>query len=194
MPTNISPTEALQRLVDGNKRYVAGSYLRPHQSPARRIEVAETQHPFSVILGCSDSRVPPELVFDQGLGDLYVIRVAGHVPDEAVIASLAHAVEHLGIHLLMVLGHQNCGAVRAAVEGDPGGHLAHLVQAIQPAVKKVKFQPSAMVENAVRMHTMLTVQALRTAQPILAKFLKEGQLTVVGAYYDLSHGNVTLLE
>ncbi len=193
MPSNLPPDYALERLIEGNKRYVAGSYLRPHQSPARRIEVAGEQHPFAVILGCSDSRVPPELVFDQGLGDIYVIRVAGHIPDEGVVASLCHAVEYLGIRLIMVLGHQNCGAVTAAVEGDASGHLSHLVQAIQPAVKRVKLQPSTLLDNAVRMHTALTVQQLKITEPFV-KGIKAGQLHIVGAYYDLAHGTITVQE
>ncbi len=191
---NLSPTDALHRLMDGNKRFIAGNFLRPHQSPARRIEVADTQHPFAAILGCSDSRVPPEIIFDQGLGDLFVIRTAGHVADEAVIASIAYAVEHLDVHLVMVLGHKDCGAVKAVVEGETSPHLAVFVQAIQPAVKRVKLQPSAIIDNAVRMHTALTVQELHITGSLLSKYVKEGQVTIVGAYYDLGSGSVTVGE
>ncbi len=191
---NISATEALQRLMDGNKRFIAGNNVRPHQSPARRIEVADAQHPFAVILGCSDSRVPPEIIFDQGLGDLYVIRTAGHVLCEAVLTSLVHACDYLGVRLIVVLGHRNCGAVVAAVEGDTTGRLAPLIQAIQPAVKKVKLQPSALIDNAVHMHTLLTVRHLQTAAPFISQLVQSGQVQVVGAYYDLASGEVSLTQ
>ncbi len=194
MAESVPPADALQRLLDGNKRFEAGNYLRPHQSPARRIEVADTQHPLATILGCSDSRVPPELIFDQGLGDLFVVRVAGHVADEAVVASLAYAVEHLDTRLIVVLGHRNCGAVQAAVEGNASSHLARLVQGIRPAIQKVKLQPTSMLDMAVRAHVNLTVHALRLAEPILARHVQSGRLDIVGAYYDLNTGSVTLVD
>lgn len=193
MADKLSPDQALQRLLEGNKRYVVGNLLRPHQSPARRIEVAEGQHPFASILGCSDSRVPPELIFDQGLGDLFVVRVAGHVADAAVVASLIYGVEHLGIPLIVVLGHKNCGAVHAAVEGNQEDALSPLVRAIQPALNKVKLQPSALLDNAVRAHAELTTRHLRAIEP-LSRAVKEGRVAIYGAYYDISDGSVTLLD
>ncbi len=194
MNDNITPGEALQRLIEGNKRYAAGNFLHPDQDPARRIELAEAQHPFAVILSCSDSRVPPEIIFDQGLGDLYVIRVAGHVADEIVLGSIEHAVEYLGVPLVMVLGHKNCGAVNATVQGhDAGGHFASLIKAIRPAVDKVKRQPTALLENAIRANVQMVAAQIRVSQPVLAKRVLEDALRVVGAYYDLNSGAVSIL-
>ncbi len=195
MNGNITPEQALARLAEGNKRFASGNLNHPRQMPARRIEVSDAQYPFATILGCSDSRVPPELIFDQGLGDLFVIRVAGHVVDEAVLGSIEYAVEHLHIPLVMVLGHKNCGAVTAAVRGDPvTGHIAQLVKAIQPAVEKVKRQPSTMLENAIRVNIERAVVRLHAAELTLAQHIKTGKLQVVGAYYDLSSGAVSLIE
>ncbi len=194
MNDNITPGEALQRLMEGNKRYAAGNFLHPDQDPARRIELAEAQHPFAVILSCSDSRVPPEIIFDQGLGDLYVIRVAGHVADEMVLGSIEHAVEYLGVPLVMVLGHKNCGAVTASVRGgDAGGHFASLINAIRPAVDKVKRQPTALLENAIRANVQMVAAQIRVSQPVLAKRVLEDALRVIGAYYDLNSGAVSIL-
>ena len=194
MNDSMTPDEALQRLMDGNKRFAAGNFLHPDQDPARRIELAEAQHPFAVILSCSDSRVPPEIIFDQGLGDLYVIRVAGHVADENVLGSIEHAIEHLGVPLVMVLGHKNCGAVTAAVQaGDAIGHIASLIKAIRPAVEKVKRQPTALLENAIRSNVQMAVSQIRVSQPLLANKVMGNALKVVGAYYDLNSGAVSIL-
>ncbi|HEY4484757.1 MAG TPA: carbonic anhydrase, partial [Nitrospiria bacterium] len=112
----LNPDKALTMLMEGNARYVEGKMLHPNQAADRMGELAKGQHPFAVILGCADSRVPPEIVFDQGLGDLFVLRVAGNIADDAVIGSIEYAVEHLGTTLVFVLGHERCGAVSAAVE------------------------------------------------------------------------------
>ncbi len=195
MADNLAPDMAISRLMEGNKRFAAGNLNRTRLTPARRIEVSEAQKPFAAILGCSDSRVPPEVVFDQGLGDLYVVRVAGHVVDDMVLASLEHAVQYFGVRLITVLGHKNCGAVTEAVmKTEVTGHLADLLKAIQPAVEKVKRQPSTLLDNAVRANIIMAVARLRTSQPILAKLYLEGALKIAGAYYDLGTGEVALLE
>ncbi len=195
MTDNMPADQAMSRLMEGNRRFAAGNQIRPRQTPARRIEVAETQKPFAVILGCSDSRVPPEIIFDQGLGDLFVIRNAGHVVDDSVLGSIEYAVEQLGVHLVMVLGHKNCGAVTAAVQGlEAAAHIASLLKAIQPAVEKVKRQPSALLDNAVRANIIMAVARLRTNQPLLAKLALENKIKIVGAYYDLTSGEVSLLD
>lgn len=194
MSISLTPDEALQRLVEGNKRFAAGNNLHPDQSPARRIELADGQHPFAVILSCSDSRVPPEIIFDQGLGDLYVIRLAGHIPDENVLGSIEHAIENLGVNLVMVLGHKNCGAVTAAVQGgDMPGHMASLVKAIRPAIEKVKRQPTSLLDNAIRANVQMAVAQIRVSQPLLANKVMSNALKVVGAYYDLNSGGVNIL-
>jgi carbonic anhydrase len=190
----MTPDEALQHLMEGNRRFASGSFLHPDQDPARRIELAEAQHPFAVILSCSDSRVPPEIIFDQGLGDLYVIRVAGHIPGENVLGSIEHAVENLGVRLVMVLGHKNCGAVTAALQaGEAVGHIGSLVKAIRPVVEKVKRQPTALLENAIRANVQSAVAQIRVSQPLLANKVLGKDLKVVGAYYDLSSGAVSVL-
>jgi carbonic anhydrase len=120
----VSPDDARTQLMQGNARYVAAKMKHPTQSAERRIEVAKGQHPVAVVLGCADSRVPPELLFDQGLGDLFTVRVAGNIADDAVIGSIEYALEHLGATLVMVLGHERCGAVQAAVDLSESGGTA----------------------------------------------------------------------
>ncbi len=195
MTDTISADQAMSRLMEGNKRYAAGNQLRPRQTPARRIEVAEAQKPIAAILGCADSRVPPEVIFDQGLGDLFVVRNAGNIVDDTVLGSLEYAVEHLHVPLVMVLGHKDCGAVTEAIKGGEAiGHVANLLKAIQPAVEKVKRQPSTMLDNAVRANVVMAVARLRTSQPLLAKLALEGKIKIFGAYYDLSSGEVNVLD
>jgi carbonic anhydrase len=129
----------LKKLSDGNTRFVTSHMIHPNISDIRRTEVAQGQKPFAVILTCSDSRVPPEIIFDQGLGDLFVIRTAGEVVDDIAIASIEYAIEHLGVKLIVVMGHQKCGAVDAAVKGGKFTlHIDQLVEEIMPAVKKAK--------------------------------------------------------
>ena len=137
---SIAPTEAISKLKEGNGRYTSGNLQHPGQTAERRTELARTQHPFAAIVSCSDSRVPPEIVFDQGLGDLFIVRVAGNVINDEGLGSLEYTVDHLGTRLILVLGHQRCGAVDAAREtiaakGKAPGHIESLVKAIKPAVE-----------------------------------------------------------
>lgn len=185
---------ALQKLMDGNKRYVEERLLHPNQTVERRMELTKGQHPFAAIISCADSRVPPEIVFDQGLGDLFAVRLAGNIVDDAALASLEYAVKYLGVRCIMVLGHTRCGAVEAAVKGgEAPGHIGCLVKAIQPAVDMTKDAPGDPVDNAVRAHIALVVQQLKTSPPILEESVRKGDLTVVGACYDLADGVVTVL-
>lgn len=189
----VPPDEALKRLADGNARYTAQRTQHPDQSAMRLSETAKGQHPFAIILGCADSRVPPELIFDQGLGDLFVVRVAGNVVDPHVLGSLEYAVEHLGAKLIVVLGHERCGAVQAAVGGGkPEGNVASLVQSIRPALAKAKKEGDA-VENAVLANTLYVADQVRSSGPLLNKLVKEGKIKVVGARYDLDDGSVAML-
>lgn len=184
---------ALQRLLDGNKRYVEMTLAHPDQDAACRATNAAGQKPFAVILGCSDSRVPPEVVFDQGLGDLFVVRVAGNVADDVGVASIEYAVEHLGARLVLVLGHERCGAVTAAVKGgELPGHLPILMRLLQPAVDKTKGLAGDGVENAIVENVKLTTAALRESKPILAEMVEKGEIKVVGARYDLDTGAVAV--
>jgi carbonic anhydrase len=192
----IDGKQALQRLMEGNKRYVAGNLVvHPHQTRERRVELTAGQHPFAIMLSCSDSRVPPEIIFDQGLGDLFVIRVAGNVIDDVIVGSIEYAVEHLGVQLLMVLGHEQCGAVTAAVKGgEAHGHIHRIVEAIEPAVAQARHLQGDLVDNTVKTHVALLVEHLKTSQPILANLVQEDKLTIVGAYYHLESGLVTALK
>lgn len=190
--------EALQRLIDGNKRYVANKSTTLNESASRRVEVAKAQHPFATIFSCVDSRVPPELVFDRGLGDLFVIRTAGHVIDNAVMGSLEYGVAELKIPLLMVMGHEKCGAVKATIEtlekhGEAPDQIEALVKGIEPAVEKVKAQAGDMLTNAVHENTALTVARLM-ASPILGEAVAKGQLKIVGGCYALDTGVVEMLK
>lgn len=193
--TDMTSDQALQALMDGNKRYVAGTLTHPHQDLQRISEVSSGQTPFAIILSCADSRVVPEVMFDQGVGDIFVIRVAGNVAtDDTIIASMEYAVAMLGAPLLMVLGHQSCGAVGAAVQGgDLPGHLNSLVQAITPAVEQAKSQPGDTVDNAINANVRLMVEKLQTMEPIFADKVRSGALKVVGARYSLANGAVELV-
>ncbi len=190
----VTADDALGLLAQGNQRYVAGQVTHPDQAMARRAEVAGSQAPFAVVLGCADSRVAPEIVFDQGLGDLFVIRVAGNVLDNTGLGSIEYAVEHLHSSLIVVLGHERCGAVTAAVKGgEAPGHIHSIVQAIEPAVEACQGQPGDPVENAVRANVSRVVTQLRHAGPLLAELVEAGKVKVVGARYDLDTGVVEFL-
>lgn len=186
--------EALQRLLEGNKRYVSFQSTDIDETESRRVEVAGGQHPFATIFSCVDSRVPPELVFDRGLGDLFVIRTAGQVIDRAVLGSLEFGVAELNIPLLVVLGHEKCGAVKATVEAVESNTKAEddiewLIEGIRPAVEKVKSQSGDMLDNAVRANVELVVGTLK-GSPILSDAVAKGTLKIVGARYDLDTGVV----
>lgn len=193
----ISSEVARQRLVAGNRRYVAGQPLRLDHS-SRREAVAPKQMPFAIVLGCSDSRVPPEILFDQGLGDIFTVRVAGNIADDLAIGSMEYAVDHFGTPLIVVLGHERCGAVSATVESVAAGamplpHIASLVAAIRPAVEASKGMPGDAVENAITTHVRLTVAALKASGPVLADAVERGRLEIVGAEYHLARGRVGFL-
>lgn len=193
--TAISADRARQRLVAGNARYVAGK-RRHVDYPRRREELVPGQKPFAIVLGCADSRVPPELVFDQGLGDIFILRVAGNIADPLELGSMEYAVEHFHTPLILVLGHEKCGAVNATLEAvnsgaTPPAHLADLVAAIRPAVEASKGQPGDPLENAIRENVRRTVAALKTTDPILAEAVGQGRLQVAGAEYALASGRVS---
>ena len=191
----VGPDEALARLVEGNKRFVEMKLTHPEQDASCRTTLAKGQQPFAVILGCSDSRVPPEVIFDQGLGDLFVVRVAGNVVDDLGIASVEYAVEHLGSRLIVVLGHERCGAVTAAVKGGEfPGHLPALMTALKPAVDKSKGCSGDAVDGAVLANVELTAALLRESKPILAELAEKGEIKIVGARYDLDSGAVELIK
>lgn len=190
------PNHALERLIEGNQRYMMGKSTDLNESAGRRAEVAQGQKPFATIFSCVDSRVPPELVFDRGLGDLFVIRTAGHVVDDAALGSMQFGVAELAIPLLVVMGHEKCGAIAATIEAvekkeRAPGQIERLVEGITPAVEKVMGQPGDLLDNAIRAHVERTVDYLKTA-PILTEALSTGKLKVVGARYDLDSGAVDI--
>jgi carbonic anhydrase len=192
----VAPAEAVSKLKEGNGRYAGGSMQHPGQTTERREELTKDQHPFAIILSCSDSRVPPEIVFDQGLGDLFVVRVAGNVIDDHGLGSIEYAVDHLGARLIVVLGHQSCGAVKAAKEtiaanGKAPGHIQSLVTAIKPVVEATAKDD---LETTVKANVKHVVQALRSSTPILKAKVDSGEVQVIGGYYSLDTGAVSLLD
>jgi carbonic anhydrase len=197
-PAVNTPDDALNNLMAGNARYMQGSPIHPNQSAERQAEVAQGQHPWAAILGCIDSRVPPELVFDQGLGDLFVARTAGQVIDNVVLGSLEFAVEE-GVKLIMVLGHQSCGAVNATIQtlqtnGHAEGQIATLVEAIKPAVIEAQSQSGDLLDNAVRANVALEVEYLKSSSQIISQALGQGTIGLVGARYDLGTGAVNVIS
>jgi carbonic anhydrase len=219
----VPPAEAMSRLKEGNGRYTSGTQQHPHESSEerayiatnsyenagmislgmtaaeaakRRAELTKSQHPFAIIVSCSDSRVPPEIVFDQGLGDLFVLRVAGNVIDDHSLGSIEYAVDHLAVRLIVVLGHQRCGAVKAAKETiaaktEAPAHIQSLVTAIQPAVEATVHDD---LEATVKANVKDVVQALRSSTPVLKPKVDSGELRVLGAYYSLNTGSVSFLD
>jgi len=189
-----SSDSVLRELKAGNEHHVAKRYEHPHQSVARQRELASAQHPHATILSCADSRVAPEIVFDQGLGDLFDVRVAGNVASDTEIASIEYAASHLHTPLCVVMGHQMCGAVTAAAEsGAAEGHLPSLLTLIRPAVQSAKGRPGDLIDNAVRINVENVVRQLRSSKPVLAEMVDHGTLTVVGAVYSLQTGKVEWL-
>ena len=198
-PDNVlSPDGALERLMKGNDRYVQGVALR-HDFKHEREALTQGQNPFVGILSCADSRIAPEYAFDSGRGDLFVCRVAGNFLNDDVIASFEYAVAVLNTPLLMVLGHQACGAVDATIKSIKDGttlpgHLPSLVAAIGPAVKPALTQSGNMLDNAIRQNVVFNVERLKAATPIIDKAVADGKVRIVGALYHLDTGRVEPLS
>jgi carbonic anhydrase len=197
-PNAISGNEALRRLMKGNARYVAKKRSCRDFS-AGRAALTKSQYPIAAVLSCSDSRVAPEFAFDQGLGDIFVVRVAGNFANDDGLASLEYAVKYLGVPLVVVLGHSNCGAVSAAIEvvvdgAVLPGHLPELVQSIKPAVEAAKAKsPKDLLAAAITENVALNVKLLESAPPLLATFAQTGQVKIAGGVYDLATGKVGFL-
>jgi carbonic anhydrase len=189
----------LAQLFEGNKRFIKGDFAHPRRKPEDFVPLAEGQAPFAVIIGCADSRVAPELIFDQGVGDLFVVRVAGNVitgTGVPVKGSIEYSVAELGVRLILVLGHSQCGAVKAAIRhinanDTPPGSIGGLVHLIKPAVAAVMGKSGNLLENAIKANVKQGVERLKRLEPILADPVKKGTLKVVGAVYDLHCGKVT---
>ncbi len=182
----------LEELLEGNRRFFEERPVHPRSTAGRRSEVADGQDPVAVVLACSDSRVPPEILFDQGLGDLFVVRTAGNVVDDAALGSIEYAAAHLGVRLIVVLGHTRCGAVGAALEGGGvEGHLAAILDALARPVEDARRGEGDAHDSASRRNIELSVAALKSSEPVLAPMA--GRLDVVGCYYDLDTGRIEVI-
>lgn len=196
-PDITDPDLAVARLKEGNARFVSGRMVRPDQSPATRMRLSTGQRPFAVVVSCSDSRLPPEVIFDQGLGDLFVVRVAGNIVDQAGLGSIEYAIEHLDTPLIVVLGHEKCGAVSATLDAlqppfeRPHGALNSLVETITPAVEVALKQSGDLLQNAI-MANVANSRELINADPELKGYLDRGAVKIVGGYYSLTDGTVQL--
>jgi carbonic anhydrase len=193
-PQPVNPQAALKRLTEGNQRFVEGKRLNPNQSKLRLQETSVAQYPFAAILGCADSRVPAEIVFDQGLGDLFVVRLAGNVASQTAIGSLEFSTAVLGAQLIVVLGHAKCGAVAAAIKGEPlPGRIGTFVEEIKPAVETARTKTGNLEENSIIANVQYQAQRLKESSTILRNLIKENKLQIVGGRYDLATGKVTLV-
>jgi carbonic anhydrase len=193
----VGADEALAELIAGNKRYVTGKNIH-HDFGPERPALAESQHPFAIILGCADSRVSPELAFDQTRGRLFVVRLAGNFVDDNGLASIEFGASVLGASLIMVLGHDQCGALKAAVDvvtknAQLPGHLPELIAHLKAAVEKAQKEEGSLLDNAIRDNVLLNVETLRNSEPVLSNLIKENRLRVVGGLYDLATGRVEVL-
>ncbi len=191
----ITGKEALELLLAGNKRFLSGKLEHPNHCEESRKGLVSKQDPIAVVLACADSRVPPVDIFDQGLGDLFVVRVAGNIISDHILGSIEYAVAHLHTPLVMVMGHSSCGAVSAVAQGVKlNGHIASLTPAIDAALKKVKTCEGHWTDNAAKELAKATAKKIEESEPIVADLVKERRVLVVATYYDLATGEVSLLD
>jgi carbonic anhydrase len=190
----VEADSALKKLKEGNIRFVKQKSIHPNQDVSRLKEVQSGQKPFAIIVGCSDSRVPSEIIFDQGLGDLFIVRTAGQVSSYASWGSIEFANVVLGSKLIVVMGHTKCGAVSAACKlPDVPGHIITLINAIKPAAEIAAKMKGDTLENAVKVNVAMQVKQLQSLEPVLTNAIKNGNLKVVGAVYNLASGIVEFL-
>jgi carbonic anhydrase len=186
--------DALQQLKEGNARFVGGKAVRRRLTVERVKETAKAQKPEAIILGCADSRVPPEIIFDEGIGDLFVVRVAGNIAEPATLGSIEYAAEHLGVALVVVLGHHGCGAIKAAAEasGSVDGNVGAILKEVQPAVASARQAPAreGLVNDAAHANVKLVSRQLLEESPVLKHLAEKGKVKIVTAVYDLESGRV----
>ncbi|HVY74740.1 MAG TPA: carbonic anhydrase family protein [Puia sp.] len=195
----LSPDSILQSLIDGNKRFAVDKMTARNDS-AMVQDAVSGQHPMAVVLSCIDSRVPVEEVFDKGIGDLFVTRVAGNVVNEDILGSLEYSCQESGAKLILVLGHESCGAIKAAIEGVKLGNITAMLAKVQPALAKSQnfkgektVENSAYVEAVVKNNILNTIELIKKKSPVLKAMLDKGEIKMVGAYYSLKTGEITLL-
>ncbi len=194
----ITGDDALKKLVDGNARFMNNDTTYTNWGAARRAELTKGQKPFAIVLGCSDSRVPPEHVFDQELGDLFVVRVAGNVVDTDEIASIEYAVAHLGTPLIIVLGHQSCGAVKATIDGAKDTeYIVNLVKKIDPAVKKAQStvkDPAGLLDAAILENAKNAAETITMKSNVVKEKVDKGEVKLTAGIYNLATGKVDLID
>lgn len=189
-----TPDEAIARLREGNARFIRDQSVHPNRDHHRKIVQAQKQTPFASIMGCSDSRVPAEIIFDQGLGDLFIVRTAGQAPAIASLGSLEFSVAVLGVKAIVVLGHEKCGAVAGAIGTEKlPGHIEDLVNILRPGLKPYIGRPDQL-EEAAKANVLAEVAALKKKEPILAQYVREGKIKIIPAYYHLETGQVEFLS
>jgi carbonic anhydrase len=190
----VNPQQALKLLLDGNQRFANSKPTYPNQSRRRLKSITKAQSPFAAVLGCADSRVPAEIIFDRGLGDLFVVRVAGNVASDTAIASLEYATSVLGTRLIVVLGHENCGAVAAAIKNEPlPGKIGDVVEDIKPALTMVKSTSKNFTQAAVIANIQYQAEKLKEKSTIIEQLINQGKLTIVGAAYNINTGLVSII-
>ncbi len=199
MTHELTPAAAWLRLQEGNARFVSADASHPNQDASRRTSLVNTQHPFAVIFGCSDSRLAAEIIFDLGLGDVFVVRTAGQVIDDAVLGSLEYSVEILGVPLIVVLGHDSCGAVTATIDTVetgtmPAGFIRDLVERITPSVLTARRAGITDVNATVIEHTRQTTERLVDSSRIISNAVDAGEVAVVGVSYRLDEGKAVLVS
>ncbi len=195
----LSDRDALTRLLEGNRRFMEGHPVHPDQTLERIRELKKGQHPFAVVVSCSDSRVPPELIFDQGLGDIFSVRTAGNVIGDYELGSIEYAVEHLGCQLVVVLGHEQCGAVSAFLQHDSGSHHDHIESILhylesEPEERALPDSLKHNLDAAIRANILHGVHLLRTSEPVLRPLVEAKKLTIIGALYQIETGKVVILD
>lgn len=195
-PNPVSAEEAKRRLTEGNRRFVNQNRQYPNQSKRRLQSVSKKQYPYAAILGCADSRVPPEIIFDQGLGDLFVVRIAGNIASNETIGSLEYATANLGTQLIVVLGHKGCGAVSAAIDNQPDdGKINSVVDGIKPSLSQPQRTRSNINDdnNPVINNIEYQARKLQNSSQIIDRLIRDDRLKIIGAYYDINTGKVRFL-
>ncbi len=187
----MNPKIALEQLIAGNQRYMQEKLEHPNRSKEARICAANGQNPFAIIMGCADSRVSPEIIFDQGIGDLFVVRVAGNVVGSLELDSIEYSSLYLKSSIIMVLGHESCGAIQAVINGQTQD-IEAVASLIMPSLEKARSQPGSLIENTVKHNVLSVVNQIKNS-PTLSKLIESGQIDVVGGYYNFQTGGVEIV-